>query len=89
MQPTNEQLDLVSEITERNVFTQCIDGIWHYGQIHIDPQWFVAEGTHQTELSLVDHVRYVPIARSITKEVYLSLIPAEHYHRYLFEVAND
>lgn len=84
MEPTKEQLDLVSDITERNVFTQCINGIWHYGQIHIDPQWFVAEGT----LSLVDHVRYVPITRDHTKEVYLSLIPVEAYHRYLLEVSN-
>ena len=89
MKLTKEQLDLVSDITERNVFTQCIDGIWHYGQIHIDPQWFVTEGTLEYDLSLIDLEIVSPIARDHTKEVYLSLIPAEAYHRYLFEVAND
>ena len=89
MKLTKEQLDLVSDITERNVFTQCIDGIWHYGQIHIDPNWFTAESCAYLALRMLEHAIVQTIARDRKKDIYLSLIPVEIYHRYLLEVSND
>jgi len=89
MKPSKEQLDLVSDITERKVFIISIDGEWHYGSVTSPPKppivWFVAAGYEhvEKELSSTSEVYVYP-----NKKRFLSLIPCQAYHQYLLEVCN-
>ena len=88
MKPSKEQLDLVSDITEREVFIISIDGVWYYGSVCSPPKprivWFVAAGYEHVEKELCSTSEvYVP-----NKKMFLSLIPCGAYHQYLLQVSD-